>query len=210
MSARPRVVVATGNAGKLREIREILADVPIELVGLEAAGGVAFPEEGERYRANALAKARAAASQLGLPALADDSGLEVVGLGEGPGPRSARYGGPALDDAGRVAYLLARLGERPGADRAACFVCWAAVSTPDGRVWSAEGRCGGSIASEPRGAGGFGYDPVFLLAQGDRVMAEVPAAEKNEISHRARAFRALRSAILEAVGTRDPAREITG
>ena len=203
MSANARVVVATGNAGKLREIREILADAPVEFVGLDIAGAVAFPEEGDAYRANALAKARAAASQLGLPAVADDSGLEVAGLDGGPGPHSARYGGPALDDAGRVAHLLAELGDASGAARAACFVCWAAVSTPDGRVWSAEGRCDGAIAAAPRGAGGFGYDPVFLLPQGDRVMAEVPAEEKNRISHRARAFQALRAGILEAARAAD-------
>ncbi|MBW2270005.1 MAG: RdgB/HAM1 family non-canonical purine NTP pyrophosphatase [Deltaproteobacteria bacterium] len=202
MSARPRVVVATGNAGKLREIRAILADAPVEFAGLDVAGAVAFPDEGDEYRANALAKALAAASQLGLPAIADDSGLEVAGLGGGPGPHSARYGGPGLDAAGRVEHLLAALGDASGAERAACFVCWAAVVTPDGREWSAEGRCQGSIAAAPRGAGGFGYDPVFLLPQGDRVMAEVPAAEKNRISHRARALRALRAAILEAAGVR--------
>ena len=112
MSARPRVVVATGNAGKLREIREILADVPIELVGLDVVGGVAFPEEGERYRANALAKARAAASQLGLPAVADDSGLEVVGLGEGPGPRSARYGTPPSSPVAPRRWFRTRLPRR--------------------------------------------------------------------------------------------------
>lgn len=203
MSARPRVVVATGNAGKLREIREILADAPVAFVGLDVAGAVAFPDEGDSYRANALAKARAAASQLGLPAVADDSGLEVAGLDGGPGAHSARYGGPSLDDAGRVAHLLAALGDSSGAARKACFVCWAAVAMPDGREWSAEGRCAGAIAATPRGTGGFGYDPVFLLPQHDRVMAQIPAAEKNRISHRARAFRALRAEILEAVGTAD-------
>lgn len=203
MSEVPRVVVATGNAGKLREIREILSDTPLEFVGLDVAGEVAFPAEGDAYLANALAKARAAASQLGVLAVADDSGLEVAGLGGGPGAHSARYGGPALDDAGRVVHLLAELADLRGEARAARFVCWAAVATPDGRVWSAEGRCGGAIAQAPRGDAGFGYDPVFLLPQGDRVMAEVPAEEKNRISHRARAFLALRADILQAAGVAD-------
>jgi XTP/dITP diphosphohydrolase len=203
VSARPRVVVATGNAGKLREIREILAEAPVEFVGLDVAGAVTFSEEGDQSRANALAKARAAASQLGLPAVADDSGLEVAGLGGGPGPRSARYGGPGLDDAGRVAHLLAALGDSSGAARDACFVCWAAVATPDGREWAVEGRCEGAIAAAPCGTGGFGYDPVFALPRCNRVMAQLPAAEKNRISHRARAFMALRAKILEAVGAAD-------
>ena len=125
----------------------------------------------------------------------------AVAFFHGPGAHSARYGGPSLDDAGRVAHLLVALGDASGAARDACFVCWAAVATPDGREWCAEGRCAGAIAVRPRGAGGFGYDPVFLLPQHDCVMAQIPAAEKNRISHRAQAFRALRAEILEAVGT---------
>jgi XTP/dITP diphosphohydrolase len=128
--------------------------------------------------------------------VADDSGLEVEGLGGAPGPRSARYGGPGLADAARVALLLAELAARPGASRRACFVCAAALALPDGEVATAFGRCDGRIAAAPRGRSGFGYDPVFELEAGGRTLAELPAEEKHRISHRARAFRALRPALL--------------
>jgi len=185
------VVIATGNPGKVREFREILAGSPVPLVGLDTAGAVAFPEEGDDYTLNAIAKARAAAQQLGLPALADDSGLEVRGLSGGPGPRSARYGGPGLDAAGRVAHLLDALAARPGSDRRARFVCVAALATPAGETWTARGECGGRIAEAPEGDGGFGYDPVFVPEGARRSLACWSAEAKNRISHRARAFRAL-------------------
>jgi len=189
------VVIATGNPGKLREIREILAERPFQLTGLDDAGTVRFPEEGDDYRANAVAKARAAARQLGRPALADDSGLEVNGLGGAPGPHSARYGGPGLDSAGRVAHLLAELAVREGADRRARFVCVAALATPEGETWTARGECDGVITESPEGSGGFGYDPVFRPRGATRSLAGWPAAEKNRISHRARAFGALADAV---------------
>jgi XTP/dITP diphosphohydrolase len=195
MSPPRELVVATGNPGKLREIRESLADLDVSLVGLDAAGSVSFPAEGDDYRTNALAKARAAAEQLGRAALADDSGLEVAGLGGGPGPRSARYGGPGLDDRARASQLLEELAGRAGDARRARFVCFAALATPDGRSWSARGECEGAIAAAPSGSGGFGYDPVFELPGGRGTLAELPAAEKNRISHRARALLALREAI---------------
>lgn len=198
------VVIATANAGKVREIREILAERPIRLTGLDAARPVTFPEEGDDYEANAVAKARAAARQLGRPAIADDSGLEVNGLGGAPGPHSARYGGPGLDSAGRVAHLLAELAARAGPDRRARFVCVAALATPDGETWTARGECEGSIAESPEGSGGFGYDPVFRPRGDARTLACWPAAEKNRISHRALAFRALADAVerVSGAGTR--------
>lgn len=184
-----RIVVATGNPGKVEEIRAILGG--LRLAGLRELGPVTFPDEGGDYRENALAKARAAALQLGEWALADDSGLEVEGLAGAPGPYSARYGGPGLDDAGRAKHLLAELGRRQGASRRARFVCWAALASPDGRAWTAFGDCAGVILDAPRGDGGFGYDPVFQPVGYAVAMAELPAATKNEISHRARALRAL-------------------
>jgi XTP/dITP diphosphohydrolase len=199
-SELPRLLVATSNPGKLREFRALLSDLPLALVGLDAASGVSLPPEGDDYEANAREKARAVATQLGLPALADDSGLEVEGLAGAPGPHSARYGGPGLDDAGRVARLLAALAERAGPARRARFVCVAALATPDGRVRVARGECPGRILATPRGAGGFGYDPVFApdaAVAGGRSMAELDAAEKNRISHRARALHALRDALAE-------------
>jgi len=193
--ARPRVVVATSNPGKLREFRAILGDLDIEWVGLDDAGEVALPEEGEDYEANAVAKARAAADQLGLPAIADDSGLEVDGLEGAPGPRSARYGGDGLDDAGRVAYLLGEMSELQGDARRARFFCAAAFATPQGLLEVAEGACRGAIRTEPVGRGGFGYDPVFEVAGRGITMAELPETEKNEISHRGRALAGLRGAL---------------
>lgn len=205
--ARPRVVVATSNAGKLREMRALLAGVPVELVGLEDVAGLRLPEEGDDYEANARAKARAVVGQCGLPALADDSGLEVEALGGRPGPHSARYGGPGLDDAGRVAHLLADLAGVRGAGRRARFVCVAALATPDGGLQAARGECRGRILSAPSGSGGFGYDPVFVpdeASQPGLSMAELSSAEKNRISHRARAVAALRDALLHLVRNAPP------
>ncbi|MDJ0868292.1 MAG: RdgB/HAM1 family non-canonical purine NTP pyrophosphatase [Myxococcota bacterium] len=201
MSAeRPEVVLASGNPGKLREVRAILAALPIRLVGLEACPGVVMPEEGDDYEANAVAKARTAAQTSGRVALGDDSGLEVDALGGAPGPRSARYGGPGLDDAGRTARLLAELEGVPTAQRGARFVCVAALAAPDGRVAVARGECVGRIAEAPSGAGGFGYDPVFQIEAHGCTMAELPAAAKHAISHRGHAFRALADELLAVLG----------
>ncbi len=191
MTAAPyrEVVVATGNPGKLLEIRAILGELPVSLRSAAAFPEVRFPEEGDDYEQNAIEKARAVARDTGRVAIGDDSGIEVAALGGRPGPRSARYGGEGLDDAGRVAKLLEEL--EGVDDRAARFVCWAAVATPDGDVATAFGECVGRILSAPRGDGGFGYDPIFEVGETGRSMAELPEARKNEISHRARALNAL-------------------
>jgi non-canonical purine NTP pyrophosphatase (RdgB/HAM1 family) len=186
-----RVVVATGNPGKVREIRAILAGLPFELTGLAEYPPVEFPAEGDEYAHNAAVKAETAAAATGCPALADDSGLEVVGLGGGPGPYSARYGGSGLDDRSRVQHLLSELGARPHADRSARFVCLAALARPGKETVVVRGECVGRILEVPRGVSGFGYDPVFAVESGERSMAQIPEDEKNRISHRARAFRAL-------------------
>jgi XTP/dITP diphosphohydrolase len=193
------VVVATSNPGKLLEIRAILADLPLELVSLDEYAPIDFPEEGSDYASNARVKARAVASQLSAWAVADDSGLEVEALGGEPGPHSARYGGAGLDDRARVSKLLEALeAAAPRVEqRAARFVCEAALATPAGHEIAVRGECRGRILAAPRGGGGFGYDPVFQLEGREETMAELAAAEKNRLSHRARAFRKLGSAILE-------------
>jgi XTP/dITP diphosphohydrolase len=195
--------VATGNAGKLAELRALLAELPLGVAGLGDFPPLCLPEEGDDYAANAAAKARAAAQALGHPALADDSGLEVAGLGGAPGPRSARFGGPGLDDAGRTALLLRELSARPGADRRARFVCAAALALPGGALRSAFGSCAGRIAETPRGRSGFGYDPVFVpdeqATPGGFTLAELGPEAKARISHRGRALRALLPAVSELV-----------
>jgi XTP/dITP diphosphohydrolase len=192
-------VLASGNPGKLREVREILADLPIELVGLEVVPGLELPEEGDDYVANATAKAQAAARASGLVALGDDSGLEADALDGAPGPRSARFGGAGLDDAGRNRALLAALRDVPAERRSARFVCVAALATPSGDVVTTRAECPGRLLDAPRGAGGFGYDPIFELAPGGPTLAEVSPAEKHRVSHRGRAFRQLASELRRRV-----------
>ena len=190
------LVLATGNRGKRAELAELLAPHGLCLASLAELVEIALPEEGDDYAANAAAKAIAAAQATGLPALGDDSGIEVAALGGAPGPRSARYGGAGLDDAGRSALLIRAVDATGDPDRSARFVCVAALAWPDGAVTSAFGACRGRILGAPRGLGGFGYDPVFQPEGHDVSMAELPAAVKNRISHRARALAALAPALL--------------
>jgi XTP/dITP diphosphohydrolase len=185
------LVVATSNPGKLREIRELLRGADVVLRGLGDLPPVELPEEGDDYEENARAKARTAAAAFGMAALADDSGLEVEALGGAPGPRSARYGGPGLDDAGRITRLLDELSEIAPGRRRARFVCVAAWADPVGEDLSVVGYCDGRILETPRGVGGFGYDPVFQPDGETLSMAELSEDRKNALSHRARAFRAL-------------------
>jgi len=174
-------------------MRTLLGDLPLALRGLADLPRIELPPEGDDYAANAVAKAQAVALATGLPALGDDSGLEVDALGGRPGVHSARYGGPGLGDATRVALLLHELATVPEAQRSARFVCVVALVTPDGNSVTARGSCEGRILAEPRGAGGFGYDPVFALEGCDVSLAELPADEKNRLSHRGRAVAALRA-----------------
>jgi XTP/dITP diphosphohydrolase len=198
MSPLPReVVVATSNPGKLREFREILAGRPVRLLSLADIAPVGLPEESDDYTANAVAKARTVARASGRAALADDSGLEVEALGGAPGPRSARYGGPGLDAAGRVAHLLEALRGVPSDARCARFVCVAALASPDGGMASAFGETRGRILRCPSGSGGFGYDPVFALEGDPRSVAELSPPEKHASSHRARALAALAACLAQ-------------
>ena len=188
---RPRIVIATGNRGKLREIASLLADLELEVVA-QADLGVEPPEEtGTTFVENALQKARHAARETGLPAIADDSGLVVAALEGRPGVWSARYAGPGADDAANNARLLRELdGVR---DRRAYFHCAAVLvrdaEDPDPIV--AEASWHGEIAETEAGAGGFGYDPLFRVPGCGCTSAELTSTEKNELSHRGQAMRAL-------------------
>lgn len=191
--SRPLLVLATLNPGKARELRALLADAPFEVRALADFPGAPLPAEtADSYRGNALLKARAAAQFTKGWGLGDDSGLEVDALGGAPGVQSARYGGPALDDAGRVALLLQALAAVPPEKRNARFRCVIAVVGPDGREHFAEGVVEGVIAPAPRGTGGFGYDPVFYYPPLGRTLAEVTPEEKMAVDHRGRAVRAAR------------------
>lgn len=196
------LVAATGNAGKLRELRTLLADPALDLRSLADYPDVpAVVEDGESFLANARRKAHAVARHVGLPALADDSGLEVDALGGLPGVRSARFAadaGGAAGDAANVALLLERLRSVPAERRSARFRCAIVVARPDGGELCAEGACEGRIAEAPRGGGGFGYDPVFLW--GERTFAELDREEKDRVSHRAQAIAALRERLAAFLG----------
>jgi XTP/dITP diphosphohydrolase len=185
-----RIVLASHNAHKLEELRRILAPlVPgIELIGYDGPEPI---ESGVTFEENALIKARAAASHTGLPALADDSGISVEVLGGSPGIFSARWAGPARSDEANVQLLLWQLGDLADGHRGAAFVCAAALVTPDGSERVVRGEWAGSILREATGAGGFGYDPVFLPHGETRSAAELSPAEKDTESHRRRAFTAL-------------------
>jgi XTP/dITP diphosphohydrolase len=188
-----RVVVATGNAHKLVEIGRILEGLDVQLVAMTELGVESPVEDGDTFEANALIKARACVDATGLPAIADDSGLEVDALGGDPGVWSARYAGEPTDDHANNARLVAELADVPDARRTARFVCAAAVVHPDGREEVVRGTMEGRIVDTPRGPHGFGYDPHFVSAAGDgRTNGELTPDEKDAISHRGAAFRALR------------------
>ncbi len=193
MRHRPRLVVATLNRAKGRELLELLGSVPYELTLLADMPGATLPEEtGTTYVENALMKARAGAAATGALSLGDDSGIEVDALGGGPGLHSARWGGPALEDAGRNALLLERLREVPAERRTARFRCVIALAEPGGRERVVEGVVEGRIIAAPRGAGGFGYDPLFFYAPFGKTFGEVAHKEKDRVSHRGKAFARLR------------------
>jgi XTP/dITP diphosphohydrolase len=193
-----RLVLASTNQGKRREIEALLA--PLGL-GVATAAELGFTQEieetGQTFADNARLKACGVAQALGLPALADDSGLEVEALGGRPGVYSARYAGPQATDAENNAKLLAELAGVPMDRRGAAFVCVMVCCLPGGRVLQTSGRLAGSIALEPDGDGGFGYDPVFWLPGRGITAARLTTQEKNAISHRGQALRALAQGIGE-------------
>lgn len=192
MSLPPRIVVATRNEHKVREILRICRDWPVEW--LEAAVPE-VEETGRTYLENALLKARAASAATGEAALADDSGIEVDALGGAPGPRSARYAGEGATDEDNLRALLRALAGIPRGGRTARYRAVAVLASPDGDEVHADGTCEGIVATRPRGSGGFGYDPVFEPIGWEGTMAELSPEEKDRISHRGRAFRALRDVL---------------
>jgi XTP/dITP diphosphohydrolase len=187
----PRLTLATANAGKVRELTRMLAGFGYTVQSLADVGGVRLPPEGEEsYAENALGKARPVAAATGTVALGDDSGLEVDALGGRPGLASARYGGPGLGDAERVTRLLAELA--PVSARAARFRCVLALVAPWGEETLVEGVVEGVLTDAPRGTHGFGYDPIFLVPALGQTFGELSDAQKDELSHRARAVAAAR------------------
>ena len=189
-----RLVLATRNAGKLAELQRLLAGaVPgVEVVGLrDVPEYPEAPETGATFAENALLKAREAVRYTGLPAVADDSGITVDALNGMPGILSARWSGRHGDDRANTALLLAQLADVPDERRGAAFVCAAALVTPEGAEEVVQREWRGRVVREERGTNGFGYDPVFVPEGATRTVAEMPAADKNAVSHRARALATL-------------------
>ena len=195
-----RVLLATRNAAKLEELRRIVAEAAagVELVGLaDVAPYDERPETGATFTQNAEAKARDGAVATGLVTVADDSGLVVDALGGMPGVLSARWSGRHGDDDANLDLVLAQIDDVPDERRTAAFVCAAALCTPDGEVRSVLGRMPGSLIRERRGTNGFGYDPIFVPHGHTRTSAELSPGEKDAISHRGQAFRALAPLLAE-------------
>ena len=198
MTYLPTLVIATTNPGKLREVALILEHLPLTLRSLtEFEGIVTVEETGQTYAENAQLKAQGYATQISLDVIADDSGLEVDALGGAPGVRSARYSGESASDQDRVSHLLSNLTGVPEPKRTARFVSAIAIAESDGRIiHTASGICEGVITLQPRGTGGFGYDPIFVPSGYDKTLAELSPAVKNRISHRAQALLATRAFLL--------------
>ena len=195
-----RAVLATRNAGKVEELRRILEPLGIELVGLgDVQPYEPAPETAPDFAGNAVAKACEAAAHTGLPAVADDSGLAVDALHGMPGVLSARWAGRHGDDAANLQLVLDQVADVPDERRGARFVCAAAYALPDGRCEVVEETVEGVVLREPRGTGGFGYDPLFQPHGSERTTAEMTAEEKDAISHRGKAFRALAPRLAEAL-----------
>jgi XTP/dITP diphosphohydrolase len=187
-----KLLLATRNIGKLAELRRMLAQGPLEVVGLaDVAQFPEAPETGATFAENALAKARDAAAATGLPSVADDSGLAVEAMNGMPGVLSARWCGRHGDDVANLELLLGQLADVPDERRGAAFVCAAALVVPGGPETVVLGEWPGRIVRAPRGSGGFGYDPIFAPDGEERTSAELTPQEKDAASHRGRAMRAL-------------------
>ncbi|WP_028923423.1 RdgB/HAM1 family non-canonical purine NTP pyrophosphatase [Pseudonocardia acaciae] len=200
-----KLLLATRNPGKLRELRRILGEVgpglEIEVLGLgDVAPYPEAPETGATFAENALAKARDAVGASGLASVADDSGLTVDALNGMPGVLSARWAGRHGDDVANLELVLGQVADVPDERRGAAFVCSAALVSPEGATTVTHGEWRGRLARAPRGSGGFGYDPIFVPDGEERTSAELSAAEKDAASHRGRAFRALLPALRELAG----------
>ncbi|HUR14930.1 MAG TPA: RdgB/HAM1 family non-canonical purine NTP pyrophosphatase [Mycobacteriales bacterium] len=193
-----RVLLATRNPGKVRELARILSPYGLVLEGADYEPG---PETGETFAQNALAKAREGVAQTGLPSLADDSGLAVDALNGMPGIFSARWAGMHGDDVANLELLLGQLADVPDERRTAAFVCAAAYALPDGRCDVVLGDMRGTLIREPRGTNGFGYDPVFVPQGHEVTSAELDPDDKDALSHRGKAFRALAPLLAAALET---------
>lgn len=208
----PRIVLATRNPGKLREFRALLGsspqlgalDLDTAVIDAATAGCPEIPETGVTFKENSLIKARTVAAATGLPAVADDSGLAVDVLGGAPGIFSARWAGARASDEANLTLLLEQLADISPAHRGAAFVCVASLVIPDAQgrprsEFTTTGRLEGRLLHEPQGLGGFGYDPILQPTGETRSTAELSMAEKNAISHRGKAFAALRAHVVEAL-----------
>jgi XTP/dITP diphosphohydrolase len=199
-----RLVFATKNPGKVVELRALLAGLPLEILSARDLDLPDVVEDGDTFAANAAKKALEVSRATGLPALADDSGLEVDALGGAPGVISARYAGPEHDDDKNNQRLLRELAGLPPEERTARFRSVVALADAGGRlgaeVLTAEGSCEGVILDAPRGTGGFGYDPLFFAPELGCTFAEAGVGPKNDLSHRARAMRAMRPRLVEYLG----------
>lgn len=194
MTFPDRLAIASRNTHKLRELGRICAGWPVAWITVDDHDPAAWPdveETGETYLENAILKATQVAAALGVPAIADDSGIEVDALGGAPGPRSARYAGEDATDERNLEALMSAVRGVPSGGRTARYRCVAAIAWPDGSTDHAEGVCEGSLVSKRRGVRGFGYDPIFVPAGWDETMAQLTDEQKDRISHRGRAFRAL-------------------
>lgn len=192
-----KIVIASRNMGKIEEYREMLRDLPLEIVSLiEFSDLPEIQETGSTFRENALLKARATAAAVGQMALADDSGLEVDYLQGAPGVFSSRYAGSGKNDEANNKKLLEALRGVPLDKRRARFRCVIAIVTPQGKEFLSEGVCEGKITFRPSGTKGFGYDPLFLIPSLEKTFAELGSDVKNRISHRAQAMRAMRDVLI--------------
>lgn len=207
-----RLVLATRNRKKLVELDRILRDagVSVELLTLDDVEVPEVVESGATFAENAILKATATAAATGLPAVADDSGLAVDALNGMPGVLSARWSGGAATDAANLRLVLEQIGDVPDDRRGAAFVCVAALAEPGGEVRTVEGRVVGHLLRAPVGEGGFGYDPIFVPEGHDRTTAQMSAAEKDALSHRGQAFRAVADLLGAGGGTRTRTPEGTG
>lgn len=194
-----RIVIGTGNAHKVEEIQKIIGDIGIELIPGSNWDMAEIDENGDSYEANAIIKARAYSKISGLPALADDSGLEVDALDGLPGIRSNRLFGENLTSLQKIEELLRRLIEVPGPERTARFISHVVIVDDETVLFSASGAVEGTILESPRGQGGFGYDPVFHVSELGVAMAQLSDAEKNRISHRGKAMRQARDFLLHSL-----------
>jgi XTP/dITP diphosphohydrolase len=201
MITKPKLLLATTNKGKLKEFRSLLSGIPYEILTPADCGiNAEVKEDGETYEQNALLKATSMAGLSCMLTMADDSGLEVDALGGEPGIKSARYAGENKTDADRIAFLLGKLKQAPDKRRNAQFRCVIALAVPNGKVELFSGSCQGIIAEKPRGTNGHGYDPIFYVPELKKTMAELTMAEKNRLSHRARAAEKVKAFLVNLAG----------